>query len=1235
MGWPLSQDYNEAIQDAQESLADPELRQGEVTTNALGLPVPRSGNFADVYRFHCAGTGDTWAVKCFTREVPGLRERYQAISDALKQLVFPFMVDFQYQEQGIRIRNDWYPILKMRWVEGLLLNEFVRDNLDKASLLQKLSLIWVRMARRLREAQIAHGDLQHGNVLLVAGRTDGSLAVKLIDYDGMYVPALAQVKSGELGHANYQHPQRLREGGYHRGIDRFPLLVVATALRALSVGGAELWQRHDNGDNLLFKESDFRAPRESALFQELQRLSDPKLQMLVDELRKASEQRLEQVCPIDELLPETKTVVKSAENPPEPAIPLATPIVPPSIELAPVPEATPVSRRRAFPMMAAMLGVAAVIVLALVAGLLSTWKARNEKLTMALVQGAPEIEPKPKVEPPAKAEPKSDEPKPKVETKTDVVPKVKEEPTTAKTPSFVPMTASSPYGSQPGASVVVSQSTPSPLAPNSATEAKVFVSVASVWTSALKKDPKTPIRTAVLKSPHAYVLDRSGGLWTFLLPSTRDDKVVEELQHIPDAGDGFALTLLNDHLLCSARGSLEVYSLKDPARPRKLGKFGPDKMDGTVSMVGYGARLILLGPECLSVFDVSDVAAPRHLGTTRRAGLPWNGCVVGKRLYVAEMEVKLESYKDTRNGISVYDLTDPANLKELAFIPTESGVYHLLPVGKDRFVALTDQSARLFSVADPLQPVALGKAVAAHGRTGAIVTADGISYLVCGGEYCRIEDKELVLLGTFGASSNLDGQPYHAWTCNEEVIVPGDQAAVVLRLEPKATARLEPPAEPRAPAPTPPPATAAEKTGPPLEKLHGTVVPLFTGVDLKGWDAQPGYWRMTGGVLLGSCPLGQAAHTFLISKRTFKDFELKFQVRCKDGIGNSGVQFRSQVKDRAYFQVTGPQCEIAAANALWPPGSLVFEGKGPETTVKSPRADILPTYRNADYNAYTIRCVGKHVTIKVNGITAIDGDYADVPGEGVLAFQIHGKAPPREVTFKDIELLDFSNSASEVVSETKTVVPVDKTEERLTSLKERLTGAKATYDKETKQRRKRLLEMLESAEQGLRKGGNAKLVEQVKSERALFEQSGEVPRSVNAAKYVNDTLIARSRLIAEYTGTIKEYTKLKIDARATLVQKELEEFLSRFLRENSSLAASVGTCWSHSRGAFRLSEGNVWIETQDGNARFSFVEAQRTPDYVLLYDRSRECRVFLHKDRCVVQFNKAPGKEFYRGQWTQ
>src|SRR5262245_43296306 len=105
MAWPLSQDYNEAIQNPRTSFADAELAGGSAALNALGMPMPRSGNFADVYEVTGA-SGAKWAVKCFTREVPGLQERYNQINLHLLKAKLPFTVDFQYQPGGIRIRGQ-------------------------------------------------------------------------------------------------------------------------------------------------------------------------------------------------------------------------------------------------------------------------------------------------------------------------------------------------------------------------------------------------------------------------------------------------------------------------------------------------------------------------------------------------------------------------------------------------------------------------------------------------------------------------------------------------------------------------------------------------------------------------------------------------------------------------------------------------------------------------------------------------------------------------------------------------------------------------------------------------------------------------------------------------------------------------------------------------------------------------------------------------------------------------
>lgn len=301
MPWPHPPDYNEAIQTPRLCCADAELQQGEPALNALGLPWPRSGNSADVYKIICPND-QTWAVKCFTREVRGLRERYLAVSEYLARRRLPFMVEVHYLEQGIRVHGHWYPIVKMRWVDGLQLNELAREYADKPLILERLAQMWVRLAQEMRNYKIVHGDLQHGNVLLVPEDKQGHVRLRLVDYDGVTVPALEKIPSGEVGHPNYQHPQRLREGGGGAEADRFAHLVIYTAIRALAVGGSALWERFDNGENLLFREQDFQKPAESALFKALLESTDADVRALTGYLLIASQGPLRYVSLLQELV---------------------------------------------------------------------------------------------------------------------------------------------------------------------------------------------------------------------------------------------------------------------------------------------------------------------------------------------------------------------------------------------------------------------------------------------------------------------------------------------------------------------------------------------------------------------------------------------------------------------------------------------------------------------------------------------------------------------------------------------------------------------------------------------------------------------------------------------------------------------------------------------------------------------------------------------------------------------
>ncbi|MCB0024112.1 MAG: hypothetical protein KDD91_13855, partial [Caldilinea sp.] len=291
MAWPTPQEYNEAIQNPRTAFVDAELRAGQPVLTPLGLPRPITGNFASVYQMVCANQR-VWAVRCFLRDFADHQERYAAISGHLAQTQLPYMVDFTFLADGIRIGGRTYPILKMAWLEGESFLSYVERNLHAPARLLDLAQQWVEMAQTIGQAGIAHGDLQHGNILVVNGR------LRLIDYDGMYVPALDGRRSHEVGHRNYQHPART-EDAFGPETDHFSTWIIYSSLVALSADPA-LWQVLNGGDEcLLFRHEDFLRPERSAALRALEQSPDARLTRLADVLRTLLALAPEQIPAID------------------------------------------------------------------------------------------------------------------------------------------------------------------------------------------------------------------------------------------------------------------------------------------------------------------------------------------------------------------------------------------------------------------------------------------------------------------------------------------------------------------------------------------------------------------------------------------------------------------------------------------------------------------------------------------------------------------------------------------------------------------------------------------------------------------------------------------------------------------------------------------------------------------------------------------------------------------------
>jgi hypothetical protein len=180
---------------------------------------------------------------------------------------------------------------------------------------------------------------------------------------------------------------------------------------------------------------------------------------------------------------------------------------------------------------------------------------------------------------------------------------------------------------------------------------------------------------------------------------------------------------------------------------------------------------------------------------------------------------------------------------------------------------------------------------------------------------------------------------------------------------------------------------------------------FFDGKDLAGWDGLKQFWSVKDGAIVGSTyPDGGKFNTFLCSKKKYRDFELTFKVKLtgKGWDGNSGVQIRSEIANPKTLAARGPQCDMGSD--YW--GSLYGELFG-GMMKQSPTPVVRKVLKKYDFNDYAIKCVGKHVTIKLNGATTVDQDFDKLPDEGIIAWQLHA-GPPMEVVFKDIHFKELS-----------------------------------------------------------------------------------------------------------------------------------------------------------------------------------------------------------------------------------
>ncbi len=252
MQYPLISEYLASIREAKDNLDT--LSHLVPVLDKYGEPYRSSGAFAVVFKMKDEQTGKCYALKCFTEEQEGRAEAYRQIAEELEFVDSPYITSVKYLEKELFVdsncENEEFPVLLMDWIEGETMEMYVAANYTDTHAMSMLCYRFCKMAAWLRSQSFAHGDIKPDNIMV---RPDGTLT--LVDYDGMFVPAMKGQKSPTIGTKDFSYPLRTIDD-FDETIDDFALASIALSLKAISLNPS-LLDEYGASDRLLFSAADY------------------------------------------------------------------------------------------------------------------------------------------------------------------------------------------------------------------------------------------------------------------------------------------------------------------------------------------------------------------------------------------------------------------------------------------------------------------------------------------------------------------------------------------------------------------------------------------------------------------------------------------------------------------------------------------------------------------------------------------------------------------------------------------------------------------------------------------------------------------------------------------------------------------------------------------------------------------------------------------------------------------
>lgn len=261
---PTIPNIRTSVENKSVLVLDEHAKNGVFLRDAKGRLIAYTGGFSVVFPYKTAN-GEKWAFRCWHSDVNNSHRRYEIISDAIQKSQLNFLCGFEYTEKGINVEGKIYPTTRMRWIDGLTIKDYICQNRNSKQLLTALAEKFLAMTFAMHNLSFAHGDLQHGNILVSSDHR-----LYLVDYDSFYCPKLKGEADNVTGLPDYQHPARISNKYVSEKLDYFSELIIYLSILSIAENPSLINKyKVEDADRLLFAKEDFEDIKKAPIYKDI------------------------------------------------------------------------------------------------------------------------------------------------------------------------------------------------------------------------------------------------------------------------------------------------------------------------------------------------------------------------------------------------------------------------------------------------------------------------------------------------------------------------------------------------------------------------------------------------------------------------------------------------------------------------------------------------------------------------------------------------------------------------------------------------------------------------------------------------------------------------------------------------------------------------------------------------------------------------------------------------------